>query len=500
MIRREKFDMNPIQIKDIYVGKPDAKDEYAYDPNRFLSSFVLPPEFPCDKIIDGEKYLVSGYKGVGKTTVLYFLKSEIEKKYPKAVASMIRFRSDFEENKRRKINTMAEDEFLYVWRALFFQKIVSECDGKSLVRCPEWDQFKNEVKKISFINSESFGWKGDVRFSLNLPVVNLNVSAETEGVTGKSIIEKNEGIIDECMRLYRELPEFENPLYLLVDELEADYESVSTLKRDLKMIRDLLRVIQQINSISRNVRAIAAVRTEIIASMDRFISTKELNKMIDGCEVRLNWNVPNYKGVEHPLIQILMKRIQVSGDESPEFVNYFPRTIKKKDTINFILDNGWGKPRDIVRFLLAAQNMYSTKEKFDGEVILGIQKSYSESSWKEIVQELQSLYKAEEIDYVAGMLRGGYEVTDAEGIKKGAAKGSKARKFWDTKEPEILEDFYRVGVWGNVCDLGGKRRWRWNHKGDTGVLRREGWRLVIHPALRKVLSIQEGIYKDNSPI
>lgn len=488
--------MHQIQIKDIYVGKPDAKDEYAYDRNKFLRSFVLPPEFPCDKIIDGEKYLVSGYKGVGKTTVLYYLKSEIERKYPEALASMMRFRSDFEEGKKRKIDSMTEDEFLYVWRALFFKKIVEECDGKLIKKCQEWELFKGEVKKISFINSKSFGWNGEIKFGLNFSAVNLNVSAETKGVTGRSILEKNEEIIDECMALYRSLPEFESPLYLLVDELEADYESEATLKRDLKMIRDLLRVIQQINSINRNVRIIAAVRTEIIASIDRFISTKELNKMIDGCEVRLNWNVPNYVGVEHPLIQILMKRIQVSGDEHPDFGNYFPQRVKKKDTINFILDNGWGKPRDIVRFLIAAQNMYSTREKFDSEVILGIQKSYSESSWKEIVQELQSLYKAEEINYVAEMLRGGYEVTDVDDIKKGARKGSKIREFWDKKEEEILEDFYRVGVWGNVCDLGGKRRWRWNHKGDTGVLRREGWRLVIHPALRKVLSIQEGIYKE----
>ena len=48
------------------------------------------------------------------------------------------------------------------------------------------------------------------------------------------------------------------------------------------------------------------------------------------------------------------------------------------------------------------------------------------------------------------MLRGGPQFTTAEEIRKRAAKGSIARTFWDKRQDDILEDFYRVGFWGNI--------------------------------------------------
>ena len=104
-------------------------------------------------------------------------------------------------------------------------------------------------------------------------------------------------------------------------------------------------------------------------------------------------------------------------------------------------------------------------------------------------QELQSLYTSEEIEMVIRLLRGGPGITTPEQIRKNAAKGSKAREFWDKRQDDILEDFYRVGFWGNVNRSGERYSWRWNHKGDTGVLTGNGWELAIHNALYSELSI-----------
>ena len=77
----------------------------------------------------------------------------------------------------------------------------------------------------------------------------------------------------------------------------------------------------------------------------------------------------------------------------------------------------------------------------------------------------------------------------ADTIRRRMPKSSKAREFWDNKKNDILEDFYRVGFWGNVNRHGNQYAWRWNHKKDTGVLDGEGWELVIHSALCAELSI-----------
>ena len=71
--------MSQTTIKDIYAGMPDAKDEISTNQiGAFLGSFVVPPELPVDSLLDGRKFLVSGYKGVGKTSVLYYLQNEVQ--------------------------------------------------------------------------------------------------------------------------------------------------------------------------------------------------------------------------------------------------------------------------------------------------------------------------------------------------------------------------------------------------------------------------------------
>ena len=169
----------------------------------------------------------------------------------------------------------------------------------------------------------------------------------------------------------------------------------------------------------------------------------------------------------------------------------FPEKVNNKDTVNYILDNGWNKPRDIVRLLLAAQNdsLHCNDTAFTQAAFDSLRKEYSKNSLTEIRQELQSLYSSEEIEMVVRLLRGGPQFTTAEGIRKQAAKGSRARAFWDERQDDILEDFYRVGFWGNINRSNARCLWRWNHKGDTGVLTGNGWELAIHPALCSELSI-----------
>jgi hypothetical protein len=165
--------------------------------------------------------------------------------------------------------------------------------------------------------------------------------------------------------------------------------------------------------------------------------------------------------------------------------------VNNKDTVSYILDNGWNKPRDIVRFLIAAQNdsLHCNDTSFTQATFDTLRKEYSKNSLTEIRQELQSLYTSEEIEIVMRLLRGGPRIVTAEYIRRKAPKGSKARLFWDERSDDILEDFYRVGFWGNVNRSTGLFSWRWNHKGDTGVLTGNGWELAIHNALCGELSI-----------
>ena len=60
-----------IQIKDIYAGKPDAKDELESEGlSPFLENLYYAEYFNLEGLVKGSYYFITGYKGTGKTALL----------------------------------------------------------------------------------------------------------------------------------------------------------------------------------------------------------------------------------------------------------------------------------------------------------------------------------------------------------------------------------------------------------------------------------------------
>ena len=508
-------------IKDIYAGMPDAKDEVFSDKSdRFFESFIVPPGLPIEKLITGEKFFVSGYKGVGKTSVLYYLQDQIQRGNPKACSSFVYFKSDYEEIRKSQMDMIAKKltslvdisgeiqpnkvEYLHLWRWVFFKRIVDDSEqniNKLFVENAQWNSFVKKVNSICFTSKEKHVISlSSLAISASISVteaVRLGIETEFNIKDSISNFQRFTETVDECEELFKLLKRTDIPYYIFVDEIEAYYGDIDLFLRDLTLIRDLLFTIHRIN-MTKQIRIIAAIRSEIVYAMDRYITTREINKILDGFTVPVKWSYSNTNSLNHPIIQILMKRIAMAcPDGKAEFKDWFPDRIAEKDTVSYILDNGWNKPRDIVRFITAAQNdsLNCNDKAFTQSSIDTLMKEYSKNSLTEIRQELQSLYTSSEIEMVLKMLRGGPRCFKKNDIKKRAAKGSAAREYWDKHSDEITEDFYRVGIFGNInrISYAPEWKWRWNHKDDMGVLTENNWELVVHHALCKELSISYNI-------
>ncbi|WP_295764069.1 P-loop ATPase, Sll1717 family [uncultured Oscillibacter sp.] len=507
--------MNEIAIQDIYAGMPDAKDEITTNQaDKFFASFIVPPGLPLNSLLNGKKFLVTGYKGVGKTSILFYLQNRTQEQDPLTCTSFLYFKSDFEEVKKSNIDAVAKRlsslidisgdiqpnkiEYLHIWRWVFFKKIADDCaenQGGLFKQDTNWHDFVKEVNRISFSSSSKKTIVlSELGISLNSSPISgtsLNANASFQRIANDySAFNELIETVDRCEALFRKLERTDIPYYLFVDEMEAYYGNQELFKRDLTLIRDMIFTIHRLNGYGK-VRIIAAIRNEIVFAMDRFIQTKEINKIIDGYSVPIKWTYNNTNSIEHPIIKVLMKRIEVgSGGKPQSFWDWFPRRIYNRDAVSYILDNGWNKPRDIVRLITAAQNdsVHCEDTSFTRAAFDNLRKEYSKGSLAEVRQELQSLYTTQEIEMVIRLLRGGPKFTTADEIRKRTAKGSSARDFWDKRSEDILEDFYRVGLWGNI-NRKGAYSWRWNHKGDSGVLKDNGWELAIHPALYSELSI-----------
>jgi len=442
--------MARITIKDIYAGMPDARDEMntEQDQSKFFASFVIPPGLPIDDLLSGKKSLITGYKGVGKTSILYYLQRKAQELDASACSSFLYFKSDFAEVQRSHIEAVGKRmtaeidisgtiqpnkvEFLHIWRWVFFKKIIDDCEENSgglFEQGKEWDEFVNEVNKISFSSHD----KKVISLSSLCVAMQVSPSPSVSVEAKFEPVSKNErvfgelvNIVEQCEKLFEKVTRTDIPYYLFVDEMEAYYGDPELFTRDLTLIRDIIFTIHRLNSYQK-VHIIGAVRSEILYAMDRFIQTREINKVTGGFGVPIKWSYSNTTSLEHPIIQILMKRISVSNNgQLAKFHEWFPQYINNRETVSYMLDNGWNKPRDIVRFLKAAQNdsLHCNDTMFSQAAFDTLRKEYSKESLAEICQELQALYKPEEIEMIMRLLRGGHRITTAKEIRRKAEKGS----------------------------------------------------------------------------
>ncbi len=506
-----------VKIRDIYIGKPDAKDEITYDGyDNFLKTYVIPQNVDTNELIKRKDcFFIRGYKGTGKTALLFYLNNEIMCRDAQTCTSFIFFKEDYTPVKRSQMGNVAESlsysidisknvmlkeqNFEYIWKWIFFKKLIDdneEYNNGLFINNSLWDSFKKCINRISS--------NGYTKKILKMP---KKVSVETD----KASVEVDFGqldvehenvfieIIDKAQKYFKRLKRTDIPYYIFVDELEAFFSDVDIFKRDIRMIRDLLITVKEFNGMFaslgfKNTKIFSSIRTEIINSINRFVVSKEINKVISGFEVVLNWDYKSTDTYKHPIIEIWLKRIHMLESLSGEnmsmeriYKKWFPEQIMGMEPAVYILNNSWLKPRDIVRFLLCTQNcIEADREAYVQAVFDAIRGSYSKECLKELIEELNALYSPHDIELIISCFRGFKISFSYEEIKQHIDE-----KFEDTflqkNMDAVINDLYRIGLLGNKGKYTNVPRWQ--HRGNDIVLMDEDWVFTIHPALTKELSL-----------
>ena len=515
-----------ITIKDIYEGKPDAKDEIDYQGiEDFVNGFVLPEIINIENLTKGTKYFITGYKGTGKTALLFYLEYLLKKEDPCSCTSFVFFKDEFTETKKQELEGFSKrivssitfdnevflknSDFEYIWRWLFFKRIVSDNEEYSnnlFVQDSAWENFKNIVDQIKAPTDKK---KSVIPPKIKIAVPFKDLAMQTEvGPELEVDFRKNEkddynysafvSLLDSAEKCLVNLTRTDIPYYIFVDELEAYYGNMEVFKRDLCFIRDLLFTVKRLNGILTKIdsktRILCSARTEIINAISRFTISKELNKVTGGFEVVLNWNYNNTNSYQHPIIQILLKRIGISEklevdsfDYKNIYERWFPVKIHDKEPSNYILNNAWNKPRDIVRLISSAQNSIKFNEHFfDQSVFDSFKKKYSIDSLYEIKEELRALYTSEEIDLIVNCFTGFKTIMSKNKLLERIENQYK-NTILHEKFIQVIQDLYRLGFLGNYHPASGT--YRWQHKNDEGVILNDDWRLMIHFALHSALSL-----------
>lgn len=513
-----------ITIKDIYTGRPDAKDEINFDGlGGFVNSYVIPDSYDIDGLLFGNNYFITGYKGTGKTALLFYLEYLVKNKEPHACTSFIFFKDGFTETQKQQLEGYSKRiasfvafeesividniDFEHIWRWLFFKRIISDNEEYSdnlFVDNENWQKFKSTIDRIKAPTDK---------------IKNIITQKIKIGATIKDTISSNEiapefevdfannhnnnyskfvQLIDSAESLLCKVTRTDTPYYIFVDELEAYYGDESIFKRDLRFIRDLIFTVKRMNEIfiqlGEKTKVICSARTEIINAISRFVISKEMNKVINGFEVPIIWNYATTSSFQHPIIQVLLKRIAITmntdaedADNKAIYNQWFPEQIHGIEPASYILNNSWYKPRDIVRLIASAQNSIKKNNiSFTQSVFDSMRKKYSEDSLIEIREELRALYTSEEIEIIISCFTG-YKTVFSYNKLKERIQNYFSKTLLDEKLNTVLQDLYRLGFLGNF--LPASQSYRWQHKGDNSLIISDEWRMIIHYALHSALSL-----------
>lgn len=525
-----------VQIKDIYAGKPDAKDEIESEGlNPFLANYVMPSNFNLDSLVDGTYYFVTGYKGTGKTALLYYIDNYIKRIDEQVCSSFIFFKGDYSDLKKQEFELLSKrlisaisigndvvlegQDFEYIWRWLFYQRIIEDNKDYNYgiyIKDDNWEVFERTIGRIGGEKRKKL-LSIPAKVTLSAPYVDMlqqtKIEPKAELDFSASKIQETENyslfvqIIDQADEIFSRLKRTDIPYYIFVDELEAYYGEENIFKRDLRLIRDLIFTVKKINSIftaEKNVKTkiICSVRTEILNAINRFIVTKELNKVTSGYEVPLIWDYTNTNSFSHPILKILLKRIEYAEKKAGTYVNekkiienWFSERINNNEASNYLLNNSWCKPRDIVRLILAAQNcLGSTNTSFSQATIDLCHKKYSMDSLVEIKEEMRALYTAEEINAIFICFTGFRSLFTLDDLEQHIERHYK-NTILETRLNIILDDLYRLGIVGNYSPS--SKSYRWQHKGDDGLILSDEWKIMIHSALQNALSVNRKHDKAN---
>lgn len=520
-----------IRIKDIYAGKPDANDEIRERGfEEFANSYITPSGINISKLgstIYGTPYFIMGDKGTGKTALLHYLEKYTHTLDDSACSSFLSFEKDISPIEKQKMTAISnavstmikvdnniastdkntECDFTYVWRWQFYQKIINDNENFSsnlFIDDGHWDEFKKEVFKIDktikngkmhipakvTVSVTANPQLGTITPSLSIQPVDFSQSDfyYTDGY--KKFVE----IIDRADELIKYVKRTDIPYYIFIDELEAYRGEGGIFFRDLRMIRDLLFTVKRLNDeFQSGTKLICSVRLEILNSINRFVQSNQLHKIMQGFDDRLLWEFTNTNSFKHPIMSIFLKRIEmaeIEADKAPisnESIirKWFSARLYNTDICTYILDNTWHKPRDIVRLILAAQSKNSKENTMFNQSTFDIMMpEYSRQCLVEVKEEMRALYTTEEIDCIVSCLQGFKMIFSFDEIQERAQR-LYPNSILSNNLTAILNDIYRIGLIGNCLN----ENTRWEYKGQYKLFIDDNWKMIIHPALRMELSV-----------
>jgi hypothetical protein len=498
------------QLKDIDFGQPDANAEQQIAARTksvpaFVKSFVQPPLLGLEGFLNGTKYFLNGQKGTGKTAVFRYVDQKLKEKG--IATGYIIFRDEILEE--RDLTSLdwqivfddsrirATKHYLHSMKRLLASVIlshaneaisdISEEDGEFLR--PFLDRLKRT--KAAQVFSLAIGSIDAVLSQTQLDASKVAGGVATANVS-RILKRQNDALISYTCRVLKKL---NRPLRVFIDELHFAYRDKETMKQDAMLVRDTLIAIANLNDRFQEEEVdcvlYAAFRSEFWEHP--IISAAEINNTLLSFGESLSWTTFQYD-LNHPVLEIASQRIAQAINRRFTARDLFSTYLANIDAEE-LLNQTWGKPRDMIRFMNEAKKMYPRRVTLSMDEYRSVVRSYSKESWREIETALSAFFDVGAMEGFRALLRKYGPKVFSQKISMRDFLNS-LRDFYSASKlspdtgisfDSLVQILYVLGVFGTkTIDARGQEIFYRFHRGNAHPdLDGE---LILHPAIARAFS------------
>ncbi len=501
--------LNKVKIKDIYFGEVDGESEASK--RQDFENLYFDQDHNYKKFLSGEYFLIKGRKGTGKTYLAKYLNIKINAENKKICK--ICDASTF--NLQRLID-MKERQFLkgemeIFWRwiiLLHFTDVI--INNKPILKRIPFTKYRKlyKFRKRKYPNPESIFEK--VMYTKTNGVTS-EASASWKAIGNKTTGSKLINSTHQQKEYYKSLEYLERlvmPILIKRCSVTLIYDDLDSIEANthidpfyIDFLSGLIICAKKINlqiikEGKKDSKIILALRDDVLSYMQDY--NTNLNKHVSSNYVDLYWldKVNPNEPYKHPLMRLILSKIKKSTPQYSSMTNkklyelLFPTKIKEKEVISYLLDNSFGRPRDIIKYLSIIQNKHGNSFDFKASYFKKCMGEYSSWFYDELRNEISihnnSKCLKESLELVKNVRRVYFEISDVKEIYEQNKESYPS--IVDVKSAII--DMYRLGAIGNswMNQNGERYYYSWAYRRDEDREPDFSKTFVVHPALRSRFS------------
>lgn len=376
-----------IDLNDVFFGYSDANTEAERNPEGFKKVFFDPHNY-LDELISGDRFILYGRKGDGKTAYSAQIKLTAREK---GIFAFQRSLSNFNNETFTQIKTnelIGGNPYISFWKAILLIEsvgMIHRCEPN--IQVAEFLNLVDALKRYGLLADDS-----DISVTVT-KLVELDSSINVRNVFQYGRKRQREEQLRGAEQIYSAIKRTIQTLYvgkkfiMIIDGLD-DILSNSEFRAEI--ITGLIRAAEEINRAFRkttlSVKCLILIRNDIL----NLCRDPNQSKIVRDSGIKLSWNLPDGP-FDSDLLKLVSKRVDVvTGKENSlrtVWTDVFPDTICGKPSIEYVLGNVIYRPRDVLQFFIEAQKEFVKGRRLSEEKVQNALQRYSDDYFVDAMRD-----------------------------------------------------------------------------------------------------------------